>query len=228
MPRAHEKQKKIERTNKSAAFYRRVFGEVIASDNVQTILDVGAGDSDFAESVVQQGKSVERIDFDYATNPPVGENWEAADATDLGDFRGKYDVVVSSFMMQHLDQKDQAKALQEMIGATVNNEGYRGVTAVYPVYKGNKLREQLEKAGFSDVAIVADTGANSAVELSLQEEHLAVYSTLYIVNNKELDDERKKTLTELIATSNALTRRKTMRDMARRAFMKPGVNTVAR
>ncbi|MFZ2544781.1 MAG: class I SAM-dependent methyltransferase [Candidatus Saccharimonadales bacterium] len=223
-----ETQRKIERTGRSVAFYKKVFGDVIAPENTKTILDVGAGDSSFANNVRQLGQSVTRVDMDYINDPPEGTNWIPADATNLEAFRSQYDVVISVFMMQHLNREDQSKALENMIEATVERNddsfGYQGVVGIYPVYKSEKLRALIDSSGFYGRAVVVDTAAPSMVQLSIKEQANAAYSTLLIVNDDTMNESRKRDLAMIVASSDALTRRTTISDIARRAFMKPGVN----
>lgn len=226
-----EPGRKIERTGRSPLFYKKVFGDLVAPGNAASILDVGAGDSGFAMDMNRQnGPIVTRIDVDYADNPPIGDNWASADATDLSDFRGRYDVALSVFMMQHLSQQGQARAIDEMIQATIvrteESLGYQGVIGIYPVYKRDRLEKMLEDAGFLNNTAVRGTAGASDVELTFGESANDRFTTLYIVNDDRIDEARRHELATLIASSGALSRRRTVGDMARRAFMKPGITKV--
>lgn len=229
----HETPKKIERTAKSATLYRKVFGEILDPKNATSILDVGAGDSPFAEKAATIGQTVIRVDSDYARRPPSGEGWVAANATDLSAFEGQYDVSVSAFMMQHLSTDDQAAAIEGMIRATKKQpaEGSQleGVAAIYPVYKPAKLKKAIRENRLDDFVFVHSTGLeNTAEHVPISEDHLKGLVTLYVVNDARLGNEDIRFIAELIADSDALYRRTTARDIARRVFMRSGVTKVSR
>ena len=221
------KERKIERTSRSAEFYRGVFGEFIAPGNVESILDVGAGDASFAEEVVPAtGQRITRVDRDYADDPPTGQDWHVADARDLSEFYDTFDVTISAFMMQHMSPDEQAVALREMIRTTkvchAGPDGYAGHVGICPVYKPDRLRKQLSEAGFYLSTAVVDN--ISQEDIILDRKKASIYSTLWIERDDGMTDDRAAELAEVVAGTGALSRRTTLRDLARRSLMPDGVS----
>ncbi len=216
--------KKIERTSHTPGLYHAAFGQFISREIASSVLDVGAGDSNFAQTARDAtGQRVARVDSDYATDPPDGIDWHGVDVRDLSHFYGDpFDVTISSFLMQHLSPEDQAKAIQEMVKVTMPSDGKIGHIGIFPVYKPNSLRKLLSKNGFEDVALVFE--ANDTFDKGSILLRKLAYDTLWIQNNKHLTPERREALASLIGQSDTLSRKATLRDLARRAFMQRGVS----
>lgn len=127
------------RTNHSHSLYLGAFGEFGSSG---TILDVGAGDSEFASIQRKLGSRVIALDPQYAIDPPL----DPIDAV-IGDARSLpfsdhvFDRTVSAFMVRQLPHGEGwiAKSIEEMVRVTkpgVPEDG-SGVVSIFPVYRSD-------------------------------------------------------------------------------------------
>jgi len=209
----------IERTDHSSGLYRAAFDRFIGQSEVSTILDVAAGDSPFAEDMVSHtGKRVIRIDRDYARHEPKGGDWEAGDATALPLEDDSVDVAISAFMMQHLTPDEQRRALAEMLRVVrPYTDGRVGAVGIFPLYKPKKLAELIQKNDLEGkLAITVDYDAFERLPIA---ERKLEQPTLWIPNWQGASVEEQSRLIAAIVESNALYRRTTLRDIARRAVM---------
>lgn len=101
------------------------------------ILDVGTGDSDFAhESRKRSLARVISLDADYEKNPPpdTSDAIPAFAQKPYLPFKdGRFDEVVSSYLLQWLSEEDMQKALSEMVRVTKDN----GMVKIYPARTNN-------------------------------------------------------------------------------------------
>ncbi len=211
----------IERTHHSPELYNAAFGRIARVPTVQNILDIGAGDSDYAISQTRAGKRVTRIDRDYARVEPKGSDWLAGDITkgiEIPDHIA--DASVSAFLMQHLSQEAQSQAIKEMLRVTrqYDEEEHNGVIGLYPVYKPDALEASLKQAGFYDkVGLSTDYLAFDRVPLH---ERRLVYPTLIMPNWADLTPDEQNRLVEAIVESQAFYRTRTVADMCRQLAMR--------
>ena len=214
----------IERTNHTAGQYRAVFGNILKYPEAHRILDVGAGDSRFAQETAD--REVIRLDPDYAINPPEGDNWLAArgDAIPLKD--QSIDATFSYCLMQHLSDEEQSATMREMVRVTKKSSPSDvGTISIFPVYKSGALRKVLQGEEFSSVATL--TADWDAID-HLPKQQQLMYETLTILNTDALEGEKLEGLIAAVVESGALRRRTTGRDLARRAFMKARGTNIAK
>lgn len=213
------KANRIERTNHPTELYMAAFRGVIRADAVTTIVDVGAGNSPFAEVYSQRsGKRIVRVDPDYAVTPPTGKDWLANTGQDMKLPSGFSDATVSAFLMQHLNPDEQKAVAQEMLRVTTEFDGdTRGVVGIFPLYKPEKLARLLSREGFcggSDFAINSDEQAFNTTSIETRK---LILPTLWIPKKHTVD--RQAILLETIARSGALCRADTIADLARHVLM---------
>lgn len=209
----------IERTNHSYELYKAAFGGVIRADAVTTIVDVGAGNSPFAEVYSQRsGKRIVRVDPDYAVTPPTGKDWLANTGQDMKLPSGFSDATVSAFLMQHLNPDEQKAVAQEMLRVTTEFDGdTRGVVGIFPLYKPEKLARLLSREGFCDGSDFTIYSDEQAFNTSIETRKL-ILPTLWIPKKHTVD--RQAILLETIARSGALCRGDTIAKMARCVLMR--------
>ncbi len=213
----HEKQTPIERTNHSSQLYGAAFGRIIDQPTSQLIVDIAAGDADFADARAARGQRVIRVDRDYGRVAPKGTDWVADDARNLSLDTATSDVTVSAFLMQHLSDEDQARAIAEMLRITKPYDGSaQGVVGLFPVYRPDRLQAALDAAHLDEDAFIMFDDERFA-STSIRDRKLAM-PTLWIPNQG--DPEMREKLIRTIAESGALSRRRTIADMARKAMMR--------
>lgn len=197
----------IPRTDRSAACYELAFGPAIG--RAQSIADVGAGDSDFANVQRAQGVDTMRIDMQYANDPPEGEApWVSADITEgLPIADEQYAVTVSAWMFQHLHQPGSiSKAIQEMIRITktdaVPSDRPNGQIHIYPVYNDAVVTRALEALpGGLYGSVVGLSGASNEAELSRRDEPM---HTLLLYKSPQLTKEVAVQIADAVEASGAL------------------------
>lgn len=213
-----EHKKIIERTDHSPRLYEAAFGRVLNQPTTEVIIDVAAGDSQFAtERAARSGQRVIRVDRDYELAPPLGSDWLADDARALSLPDRESDVTVSAFLMQHLSPDDQQKAIAEMLRVTKPFDGTaQGVVGLFPVYRPEVLQRALDVARFDSQAyIMEDT---ETFEKGTIADRKLAKPTLWIPNQGT--PEEQTVLIRLITESGAMTRRRTVADLARQAMMR--------
>jgi SAM-dependent methyltransferase len=214
------------RTDHGYGSYEGAFGDIIG--DARTIADVGAGDGTFAKEAAWRGKDVLRIDPTYAAQPPQGGNYLAADARDMSEVPDdSFEVAVSAYVLQHIEHGngDAANVVKEMVRITERTDrvnGDKGYVAIFPVWRPERLREQLALGNFSDVAAVGFLGGRGAEDTDahpvgrLERRNLP---TLVIRKTAALTDERLGELADAIERSRGLTKKRTLGDMARKAII---------
>ncbi len=110
------------RTDRGTKHYEKVFGAEVAKPDGM-ILDMGAGDSNFAQTVNESESEgnlkVVRYDYSYGDDPPDYKTGAVTGlAQELPFADGSFDKVVDSFMMMHIRKEDVPKVLSEMIRVT--------------------------------------------------------------------------------------------------------------
>lgn len=104
--------------NRDLVQYKLFFGEEIGKLD-ERILDLGAGDSKFAEEIDQSSEhaaKVTKVDLDYLFTPPQNhERAVAASAASLPFVDNSFDTVVSSWMFLHLPREVSKSALNETL-----------------------------------------------------------------------------------------------------------------
>ena len=211
------------RTNHDYELYAAAFGDIIT--DAQVIADIGAGDSNFAETVEAQAanKTVWRFDAQYATDSPAGERAVSADARQLDMVADDtFDASVSAFMFQHLtsDNGDVARAIKEMVRITKTAEPRdmtKGNIAIYPVWNEADLMEQLAASGLNDDKAV-DIGYPTEGGLKRLDKRLHM-PTLVIRKTDSLTPERTEAIATLIEESRVLHKAETPITLGRRALM---------
>jgi ubiquinone/menaquinone biosynthesis C-methylase UbiE len=120
-PQANDVQTVIRSDNRHLSAYQKFFGSEIGKGN-ELILDMGAGDSHFAQEIQdsqEHNARVIRLDADYANNPPAdSRDTVAASATQLPFNDNTFDKVVSSWMMLHIPRAVGQEALKETLRVT--------------------------------------------------------------------------------------------------------------
>ncbi|HCR55883.1 TPA: hypothetical protein DIV49_02825 [Candidatus Saccharibacteria bacterium] len=214
----HPADRIIERTDHSWANLNAAFGAVLEEHPSARVLDVGAGDSDFAEVSIDGGRSVARLDPDYATNPPAGQDWHVGSAEAIPFPDKSFDAVISAFLMQHLSPEQQAEAIREMIRVTVpHSEESLGAVGIYPVYQESKLDRQLARDGLSHMVVQRlNYEAFERLPIGVKRK----YPTIWIPHTTLLDGDTIDRLSRSIAESGALNRRQNLRDIGRRMVMR--------
>jgi hypothetical protein len=215
------------RTDHGYGLYEGAFGELITGP--QTIADIGAGDSGFAEEAMRHGKQVLRIDPLYAKHPPKGgDNYLAADARYMPEVPDEsFETVLSSLMFQHVEHGngDVTKIIQEMIRiaeTTDERRGYKGFIAIFPVWRPEVLKEKLQQGNFGDVAAVGFLGGRGVDDADarsvgrLQRKNMP---TLVIRKMTDLTQDRQAALATTIEHSRGLMKKQTLGDLARRAII---------
>lgn len=179
------------RTMHTPELYDQAFGDVI--EHAETIADIGAGDNQYYQAAADQGRQVTRVDFQYGQNPPEGDNYIVARASDLSMIpEASHDATVSSFTFQHIARSGQrgevAQSVKEMVRITrpVDGTPSRGSVAIYPVYRTGALVKLLaslppEVNGCVGLLVGVDEAALEAQELPT--------ATLLIAKNKYLTDD---------------------------------------
>ncbi len=118
------------RTNRGVKHYKAVFGPELAAKS-GAILDVAAGDSDFAEVLHKDGKRVVRLDANYAEDLPEYDVDAVAGLAEHMPFDdGEFSEVLSSYLMEHVNPEDVITVLREMLRVTEPG----GVVRIYPCY----------------------------------------------------------------------------------------------
>lgn len=181
--KAIEHIRNVIRTDRSAEKYQRFFGKEIIEPKGK-ILDLAAGDSNFAETVNKEGDlKVIRCDFGYASDPPkYKEGAVAALAQEMPFADGEFEKVIASYLFEHIPEKDSPKVLAEMLRVTKDG----GEIMIVPAYR--KLRS---KYPFAERKIVANGLIGHIKSLLALEQTLVIRkdSTLTKENwNEAIDD----------------------------------------
>ncbi len=213
-----EKQTPIERTDHTPHLYEAAFGRIVNQPNVETIVDIAAGDSRYAvEKAAQTGKRIIRVDSDYARIEPHGDDWLPDDARHLSLEDAVSDATISAFLMQHLSTADQQKVIAEMLRVTKPFDGKgQGVIGLFPIYNPRRVQEALDAAGLDDQAFVMEDV--DMFDRGMIAERKLTKPTLWIPNHGTPDEQAELIL--VVTESGGLTRRKTMLDLARKARMR--------
>ncbi len=208
----------IERTNHTAVLYNEAFGRVINSPQVNSILDVGAGDSDFAQKRRDNnGQQVIRLDADYGRSAPQGDDWLSDQAEKMSLADSTVDVAISAFMMQHLSAEEQAAAITEMLRVTKPHEtGDTGLVGIFPVYRTKKLYDTIHRDSLHRELIpdLNDESFRGSIQLKKLQN-----PTLWIVNRPRTKEQIDHLVGSLVATQ-CFNRRRKMRDRARQIGMR--------
>jgi SAM-dependent methyltransferase len=186
------------------------------------VADVGAGNGDFYLGAQQEGLRVQRIDPAYKDHIPKDGDYVTADARHMPQVpSNSFDVSVSSFLFQHLQESpgSVAMAIQEMVRITKPRENGGGLVLIYPLYGAKKFQEEIASR-FSDVTGFAHTDEDALSERGYP------MTTLAIVKNDQLTPKRLKELTQAIEESGVLSRRKTILDRLRKSKMRVTGNVV--
>lgn len=114
----------------------RVARELVLFDpHAVRILDVGSGDSTLATDVRAAGGFAVAVDPHFSLEPPRGRQCSVAALAESLPFRpGAFDVVVSTFCVQHTIEP--VLALSEMIRVSRDE----GLVAVGPLWRPRQLR----------------------------------------------------------------------------------------
>jgi hypothetical protein len=212
------------RTNHDYELYAAAFGEIIT--DAQVIADIGAGDSNFAETVEAQAanKTVWRFDAQYKDTPAAGERTVAADVRQLDMVQDDtFDASLSAFMFQHITHGhgDVALAIKEMVRITKTAEPSdktKGNVAIYPVWgDGADLMRLLADEGLNDDNAVA-IGYPTAGGLKHLDRRLNM-PTLAIKKTDNLTPERVEAIAKLIESTKVLHKTETPITLGRRALM---------
>jgi len=205
----------IERTNHTPELYTVAFGSVIDRPEVRTILDVGAGDSTFAESR-SPGQCVTRVDKDYGRSAPEGGDYISCDITSgIPRDPETFDTAISSFLMQHLTPDEQAAAIVEMLRVTKKYHGeYSGVIGLYPVFNPDSLHALIHEHGLgNEMRLERSKKLNDTIKLRKLE-----CETLWIANAR--DPEQTVELATMIAKTGSFYRRRKLKDWPRQLGMR--------
>ncbi|MEO7905283.1 MAG: class I SAM-dependent methyltransferase [Candidatus Saccharimonadales bacterium] len=218
----------IERTKHGVQLLQGAFDAVLNRPDVAVVLDVGAGDTEYADFRQKNyNQDVVRADPDYAYDPPEGESMFVNDsACDLSSFEADtFGAVISSFMMQHLSKDDQRAALYEMIRvAAGEQDGQFGYIGIYPVYDERKMQNVLRPLDVDAGVVAYDNqyAAKGAIAVKALE-----FPTLWIKKSPDLTPEIQAVMVDAIVQSGALDRRKGISDRRRRkAMVQSGSNRV--
>lgn len=215
----------VERTHHSPYLYAAAFGRVVHSRGVETVVDVAAGDSEYAASRVISGQRVIRVDRDYGRVAPRGDDWLAASAEKMPFEDGSVDAVISAFLMQHLSPEQQTKAISEMlrIAKPYRVGENRGFVGLYPVYDYRKMEDKLKRTGFWDqIGLATDFDAFDGMPL---DERRLKYPTLWIPKWQSMDADERQSLVRAAVESGAFYRRRTAADVARQLAMRAAGDT---
>lgn len=123
--------REVIRTDRSEKSYEKFFGEIPKPKGM--ILDLAAGDSNFAETINKDGKlKVIRCDFGYSKIPPSNKEGAVAGLAQELPFQNQsFEKVVSSCLFEHLRAKDATGALSEILRVTKKG----GEIMIYPSYR---------------------------------------------------------------------------------------------
>lgn len=180
--------REVIRTDRSHSNYEKVFGKEITKP-MGMILDLGAGDSNFADFVNEEegDLKVVRCDFGYSENPPKNKKGAVAGLAQELPFKdGSFEKVVSSCLMEHIREVDAPKVLAEMLRVTQND----GEILIFPSYQSLK-----GKYSFARREIVAK---NLLDRIKLK---LAHQPTLIITKDSSLSEEEWQKAVEDIVRS---------------------------
>ena len=211
------------RTNHDYELYAAAFGDIVT--DAQVIADIGAGDSNFAETVEVQtfNKTVWRFDAQYKDNPAAGERAVAADARRLDMVQDDtFDASLSAFMFQHITHGhgDVALAIKEMVRITKTADPHdmtKGNIAIYPVWDEAGLMTELAEKGLNDDGAVG-IGYPTAGGLNYLDKRLNM-PTLVIRKTDNLTPERTAAIAALIESAKVLHKAETPITLGRRALM---------
>lgn len=205
------------RTNHTEELYRAAFGENLKG--AQTIADIGAGKSDFALHA-PEGKRIVRVDAQYDTHPPEGEDYIAARAQDMSIIPDEsFDATVSVLMMQHIPHGngDVAQAISEMVRITKPynpDNPDAGKVSIYPVWNKKAMEKALRP--FADVAHVGYASFDEMENMTAE----YINPTLMIARTEALTPGRLHDLANAIEASKAFKRPPSLGQVVRRLVIR--------
>lgn len=123
------------RTDRTVNAYCKYFGFQPEELRGMNILDIGAGDSNFADTVNSTGANVVRLDAKYSEKPPCGNADAVTGIVQALPFKsGSFDLALASFSLYWV-ATDVDKALLEMIRIVRDN----GLIKIFPtLIEGNE------------------------------------------------------------------------------------------
>lgn len=138
------------RTNRDASAYEKYFGFTLESLRGQRILDVGAGDSTFAQQARVHGAHVVRVDPKYSENPPPRKDNAVCAVAQSLPFGKIFDITLASFSLYWVNT-GLSDALLEMIRVT-RGGGEVNIFPVMQVGSGNidKVSKALSVVNISE------------------------------------------------------------------------------
>lgn len=201
---------RIERTNHTPYSLEKVYGERL--HGIDSLIGFGEGNSAYLPYLLKKGNVTNetRLDADYGKrlpiHPDIGEVL-SADARYCPEIpTDRFDVAISSYLLQHLSSEDQVRAMAEMLRVTRPNRGIDdkgGIIMIYPVFRPAQLMAILAELP-EKLRNVIDCGYNSR-DLDIIED--VAYPNLDIKKSPDIETEAYIYLFGLIAEHKVLSKR---------------------
>jgi ubiquinone/menaquinone biosynthesis C-methylase UbiE len=214
-PGTEDVQTIVRSNGRDLASYEKFFGVELARED-ELILDLGAGDTRFAEEVRSNpdyNARVISLDLDYANTPPENRtDAVAGSATELPFADDSFDRVVSSWMFLHLPREVAQKALGEALRVTKPG-GKISITPAMP-WAGRSVdmgsSRKFSRLGFPRTLEITKPDDYDGIDrderegaLSQLSRHMTMSATLYRVSRRLMAATIQRAGTNRLTVSDA-------------------------